>query len=105
MDEKIKAQENILDCFKSAKSTPACEKIKSDEINNLYNQFSIMRQNLALAEGKDLELKGVKRGNPGTLEFPKAEEAINSSLSKSALGLSGVFRSDGLEPLSPGQKP
>ena len=104
MDEKIKGQEKILDCFKSEKSTPACEKIKSDEINNLYTQFPIMRQNLALAEGKDLELKGVKRGSPGTLEFPKVEDAINSSLSKSALGLSGVFRADGLEPLSPGEK-
>ncbi len=104
MDEKIKAQESILECFKSSKSTPACEKIKSDEINNLYTQFPLMRQNLALAEGKDLELKGVKRGSSGTLEFPKAEDAVNVSLSKSMLGLKGVFRPEGLEPLSPGEK-
>jgi len=103
MNDNIAIQENLLNCFNGKTKSSECDKLTSSEIDKVYKLHSEMRQELALSEGEDVKIVGARRGNPGKIKYPEIKESINTSLKKSYLGTIGVYRPDGLEPLSLGE--
>lgn len=104
MNANIEVQETILNCFNGKKKGSYCDKLTNTEIEKIYQLFGEMRKELALSEGEDIKMVGSQRGSIGKIQYPEINESINSTLKKSFLGMVGVYRPDGLGPLTTDEK-